>query len=199
MTASFADRLVSLRKAAGLSQKDAAEALGISQALLSHYERGIRECKLPFLIRLTEFFGVTADYLLGITDLRQNSDKISDENELPGDAEFGLTTVLRAVYAQSRTAKKAGQEISELFMSFYSAAVFAADAALEKSGAEAAGTGDVETRLRFSVELLSSVLNRSPAAENPGGEPAPLCVATLSAHAREELKRQLSSLDGILG
>ena len=35
-----------LRKERGLSQKKAAEELCISQALLSHYEKGIRECGL---------------------------------------------------------------------------------------------------------------------------------------------------------
>ena len=39
-----------LRKERGLSQKQVAADLGISQALLSHYEKGLRECKLDFLI-----------------------------------------------------------------------------------------------------------------------------------------------------
>lgn len=54
-----------LRKEKGLSQKEAAEALGVSQALLSHYEKGIRECGLEFLIKAADFYGVSADYLLG--------------------------------------------------------------------------------------------------------------------------------------
>ena len=33
-----------LRKERGITQKQAAEDLGVSQALLSHYEKGIREC-----------------------------------------------------------------------------------------------------------------------------------------------------------
>lgn len=39
--------------------------LGVSQALLSHYEKGIRECGLDFLIRAADYYGVSADYLLG--------------------------------------------------------------------------------------------------------------------------------------
>lgn len=35
-----------LRKERGITQKQAAEDLGVSQALLSHYEKGIRECGL---------------------------------------------------------------------------------------------------------------------------------------------------------
>ena len=41
--------LTLLRKEQGISQKKAAADLGISQALLSHYEKGIRECGLDFI------------------------------------------------------------------------------------------------------------------------------------------------------
>ena len=59
-------RIVTLqRKERGLSQKQVAEALGVSQALLSHYEKGIRECGLTFLVKVADFYGVSCDYLLG--------------------------------------------------------------------------------------------------------------------------------------
>lgn len=57
--------LTLLRKERNISQKQAAAELGISQALLSHYEKGIRECGLDFLIRCANFYGVSCDYLLG--------------------------------------------------------------------------------------------------------------------------------------
>ncbi len=57
--------LTLLRKELGYSQKRVAEDLGISQALLSHYERGIRECGLDFLVRAADYYGVSCDYLLG--------------------------------------------------------------------------------------------------------------------------------------
>ena len=57
--------LTLLRKEKHLSQKEAAAALGVSQALLSHYEKGIRECGLDFLIRTADYYGVSTDYLLG--------------------------------------------------------------------------------------------------------------------------------------
>ena len=57
--------LTLLRKERGLTQKDAAASLGISQALLSHYEKGIRECGLDFVVRAADFYGVSCDYLLG--------------------------------------------------------------------------------------------------------------------------------------
>ena len=59
--------LALLRKERGITQKEAAKSLGISQALLSHYEKGIRECGLDFLVRTASFYGVSCDYLLGLS------------------------------------------------------------------------------------------------------------------------------------
>ena len=65
MNADFPRVLTLLRKEKGISQKEAAAELGISQALLSHYEKGIRECGLDFLVRTADFYHVSCDYLLG--------------------------------------------------------------------------------------------------------------------------------------
>ena len=62
--------LTLLRKERGFSQKKAAADLGISQALLSHYEKGVRECGLDFLVRAAAYYGVSCDYLLGRTPHR---------------------------------------------------------------------------------------------------------------------------------
>lgn len=76
MDRNFPVILCELRKEKGLSQKEAAAKLGVSQALLSHYEKGIRECGQSFLIKVADFYGVTCDYLLGRTSARNNA---SDE------------------------------------------------------------------------------------------------------------------------
>ncbi|MBP5618807.1 MAG: helix-turn-helix transcriptional regulator [Clostridia bacterium] len=67
MNTDFPRILTLLRKERGLSQKEAAGALGVSQALLSHYENGKRECGLDFLVEAAEFYRVSCDYLLGRT------------------------------------------------------------------------------------------------------------------------------------
>ena len=59
--------LTLLRKESGITQKEAARNLGISQALLSHYEKGIRECGLEFLVKVAAFYEVSCDYLLGLS------------------------------------------------------------------------------------------------------------------------------------
>ncbi|MEG1869634.1 MAG: helix-turn-helix transcriptional regulator [Oscillospiraceae bacterium] len=79
MNTEFPRLLTLLRKEKGISQKQAAGALGVSQALLSHYEKGIRECGLNFLIQCASFYGVSCDYLLGISPDRTGSQLTVDD------------------------------------------------------------------------------------------------------------------------
>lgn len=84
MNKDFSRILGFLRKERGISQKQAASDLGVSQALLSHYEKGIRECGLDFLVKAADYYEVTTDYLLGRT-VQRNPVNIS---ELPEGEEF---------------------------------------------------------------------------------------------------------------
>ncbi len=61
----FGERIVSAREAAGLSQKDLADKLGISQRSSSWWERQNVALKPEQLADLAEALGVSADYLLG--------------------------------------------------------------------------------------------------------------------------------------
>ena len=65
MTTDFNRIITLLRKEKNVTQKQAAEELGVSQALLSHYEKGIRECGLDFVVRIADYYDVSCDYLLG--------------------------------------------------------------------------------------------------------------------------------------
>ncbi len=65
MSREFSDIMSELRRSRGLSQRTVAADLHISQALLSHYENGAREPGLAFVCRACDYYGVTADYLLG--------------------------------------------------------------------------------------------------------------------------------------
>lgn len=67
MNSAFPRILTLLRKERGISQKQASVELQVSQALLSHYEKGIRECGLDFVVRAADFYHVSCDYLLGRT------------------------------------------------------------------------------------------------------------------------------------
>ncbi|MBQ2780094.1 MAG: helix-turn-helix transcriptional regulator [Clostridia bacterium] len=67
MNTAFPRILCLLRKERGLSQKQVSADLQISQALLSHYEKGIRECGLDFVVRVADYYHVSCDFLLGRT------------------------------------------------------------------------------------------------------------------------------------
>ena len=63
------NRIKALREDRDLRQLDVATATGIDQRSLSNYETGKTNPDSYAIKRLAEFFGVTCDYLLGITNL----------------------------------------------------------------------------------------------------------------------------------
>ena len=67
MNADFSRTLALIRQEKGISQRKAAKELGVSQALLSHYENGIREPGLAFVRNACDYYHISADYLLGRT------------------------------------------------------------------------------------------------------------------------------------
>ena len=73
MATEFSRTLSLLRKERGVSQRVAAADLGVSQALLSHYENGIREPGLAFVVKACAYYHVSADFLLGRTLNRDGS------------------------------------------------------------------------------------------------------------------------------
>ena len=64
----FKDRVRALRKSMNLNQQELGEALGLSQKAISTIESGSRGTTIEKLVLLAEFFHVSTDYLLGITD-----------------------------------------------------------------------------------------------------------------------------------
>lgn len=72
MNKDFPRIITLLREEKGISQKKAADDLGISQPLLSHYEKGIRECGLDFVVKAADYYDVSCDYLLGRSMNRTN-------------------------------------------------------------------------------------------------------------------------------
>ena len=59
----FCDIIKKLRKEKGLSQQAIANYLQITRQAYSNYENGKREPDYEALLKLSEFFGVTVDYL----------------------------------------------------------------------------------------------------------------------------------------
>ena len=99
MATDFSRTLSLLRQEKGISQRKAAAALGISQALLSHYENGIREPGLAFVARACDYYHVSADYLLGRTSSRDgamiDADELYDSSQEKGTLKGSILATLQ--------------------------------------------------------------------------------------------------------
>lgn len=64
----YTRRIRDIREDNDLTQQQIAEILGTSQTMYARYERGANELPVRHLIRLAEFYHVSTDYLLGLTN-----------------------------------------------------------------------------------------------------------------------------------
>ncbi|MCH1965971.1 helix-turn-helix domain-containing protein [Paraclostridium sordellii] len=81
----FGERLKSLRKSLNLTQKELEENLNVSGRVVGYYESNDRFTDKDTLIKITDFFEVSVDYLLGRTNSKNNTNIDSlkiDENDL---------------------------------------------------------------------------------------------------------------------
>lgn len=84
MKSVFAERLKELREERGLTMQKLGEEIGTSGVSIGYYERSERVPDIHTLSNICKFFGVTSDYLIGLTNYRENKDmtaqlKIAEE------------------------------------------------------------------------------------------------------------------------
>ena len=183
MSAEFSAKLSRLRREKAVSQKQAAADLGVSQALLSHYEKGIRECSLDFLKKSAAYYGVSADYLLGLSDRRQGAEELTFFDALPTDETLQSKTVLRALIKFSEEA--AGSADDEAFFNVFFS-LCAEKYVLTLSG-------DVENALPVNA-LVTDLLTKEKLRDRPKSVERTPAVETVLAAARNETKERLSRL-----
>lgn len=68
------ERLAELRKQSGFTQKQLAEALSVSVSTISLYEREAVSPDDELKIKIAQMFGVSLDYLMGLSDVREIPD-----------------------------------------------------------------------------------------------------------------------------
>lgn len=73
-------RIKQLREEKGISQLEFAKKINLTQQSVSAYEKGIREPSLDILKTIADFFGVSTDYILGKSDVR-NPEKVEVDND----------------------------------------------------------------------------------------------------------------------
>ena len=124
MNRHFPRTITLLRKEKNLSQKQAAKDLGVSQALLSHYEKGIRECSLDFVVKAADYYHVSADFLLGRTPQREithadcEEESPAKKNTQHTPSERLLVNTLRVIYGtlSKISNRKLTRNVSEILM-----------------------------------------------------------------------------------
>ena len=179
MSAEFSARLSTLRKDRDVSQKQAAIDLEVSQALLSHYEKGIRECSLDFVKRCAHYYGVSADYLLGLSDHPHGGGELSFFDELETDSSFSEKTTLRALVSLGQNAEAAGETQGGFFADYFALAIARYIAAVK---------GDRENALP-ALETAERLLEQQRIKDrrdqrDPGGEVSVMTVLDCSGELK---------------
>ncbi len=199
MNTTFPARLHALRRERGLTQKEAAAAMGISGALLSHYEKGIRECGLEFLCSAASFYDVSCDYLLGVSNTRRSFNEQFDERDTVQDREFRTGTLFRAATMLGDALAVTDPESAVLLRSYFALSIYrvalraCADGVLPAAWAtlpeNAAESG--------SAALMDGLLRRLRGAKTADTKPAePVCVHTVMENGERLLREAAAAFVG---
>ena len=65
------ERLLTLRKSLSLNQREVATAINVTREAYSMYETGYRKPPFETLLSLADYFGVSLDYLVGRSEIRE--------------------------------------------------------------------------------------------------------------------------------
>jgi len=102
----FSERLKELRGKKTL--QEVSDAIGITRVAMGYYEKGERKPDIEMLYRIADFYKVSADYLIGITDVKTpnietkaiaNSTGLSENaiNVLSFESNIGSTHILKCI------------------------------------------------------------------------------------------------------
>ncbi len=194
----FATRLMELRKDKKISQKQAAKDLGISQALLSHYENGVRECGLNFVVRAANYYNVSCDFLLGNSKSTVNLDRDTRIIDIAEDEKMSTDTIVRAALALGTKVQK-DEEIFTYLTEVYAISTYLVLYASIKKGLvpnawleENLLNPDVATYLANCLGVTTRSLKWGP--KRTTKEKKPQCIDTVSSWTNDYLNLSIASL-----
>ena len=196
----LSDRLIAQRKQKGVSQKQAAADLGISQALLSHYENGIREPGLQFLVKAADYYNVSCDYLLGHSANVLQLNRAVDFEDLPEDAQLSRETFIRADLAIMNSIVEDEEMMDALNKASALAGYMGLFAAVTKGLLPRSWLGDnSDNKAQFKFLMTSLAgdvhdLTSAPEDEELIGSDAPLCVQTLCTYINDLINTRVAGL-----
>lgn len=110
-------RIKQLREKRGLIQEILAAELGITQQMLSKYERDVTLIKVDILKKIATYFNVTTDYLLGVADVKRDLQRQMKMNETL-DEYYDLIEIYKdldsydkeMIWSIMQTVKKVGEK-----------------------------------------------------------------------------------------
>lgn len=110
-------RIKQLREKRGLIQEILAAELGITQQMLSKYERDVTLIKVDILKKIATYFNVTTDYLLGVSDVKRDLQRQMKMNETL-DEYYDLIEIYKdldsydkeRIWSIMQTVKKVGEK-----------------------------------------------------------------------------------------
>lgn len=92
----FGERLKKLRLEADLKQSDLAKIFGLSTSSIGMYEQGRRTADPETLLKISKYFNVSVDYLLGNTDERNKTDDNKNTSKIIfKDAQEAMEFILK--------------------------------------------------------------------------------------------------------
>lgn len=71
----FGERLLQLRTERQLSMEEVGKVIGVGKSAINKYEKHMTEPRMREANALAKFFGVSIDWLIGITDIRDYEDE----------------------------------------------------------------------------------------------------------------------------
>lgn len=199
MNQTFSTRMTDLRTQRGISQKEAAAELGISQALLSHYEKGIRECGLDFLCRAAAYYDVSCDYLLGMIDTRRPFQEEFEAVDIEFDSEFRTSTLFRAATMLHDNYAESGSVKSEKVKQFFAFAIYRIAIAAAKAGYIPKSWLSLSLDAAAALSKAKMDLLSASVSDNPQQKPSkiidePLCVKTIITSAEKMLRKDAETV-----
>lgn len=97
-------RVILLREEKGETQQELADAIGITRQSLSRYELAMRTVNVDVLAALAQHFGVSSDYLLGLSDVKSTEQDVQTTCEVTGLSEEAV------IYLQETQMKKKSKQ-----------------------------------------------------------------------------------------
>ena len=102
-------RVILLREEKGETQQELADAIGITRQSLSRYELAMRTVNVEVLAALAQHFGVSADYLLGLSDVKSTEQDVQTTCEVTGLSEEAVIQL-----QETQRKKKSNQTLHAL-------------------------------------------------------------------------------------